>query len=83
MNGDGPANAESQAVYINRLGTLDWNVTMIGEPIMAGDGPWYVSQANRVEDNTMTEPVEGISVLAIVDDDGVLRVANHTFFGDL
>jgi len=27
--------------------------------------------------------VAGLSVLTIVDDDGVLRVANHTFFGDL
>jgi hypothetical protein len=80
---DGTNSAASQATVINRLGSYDWNVTMIGEPVMAGDGPWYVAQVNRVDDNTMTEPVEGISVLTIVDDGGVLRVANHTFFGDL
>lgn len=79
----GTNTAASQAIYINGLGTYDWQVTPIGEPTMAGDGPWFVSQVNRVEDNTMTEPVEGVSVLTIVDDGGVLRVANHTFFGDL
>ena len=54
-----------------------------GERVMAGDGPWYVSQVNLVEDTTTAGPVEGISVLTIVDDGGVLRVANHTYFGDL
>jgi hypothetical protein len=79
----GTNTAASQAAYIDGLGAYDWQVTPVGEPTMAGDGPWFVSQVNRVEDNTMTEPVEGISVLTIVDDGGVLRVANHTFFGDL
>ena len=79
----GTTSVASQAMYIDRLESYDWNVTMIGEPIMAGDGPWFVAQVNRVDTNTMTEPVEGISVLTIVDDGGVLRVANHTFFGDL
>ena len=74
--------ATSQAAFINRLGDYDWQVTQVGEPIMAGDGPWFVSQVNRVEDNR-TGAVEGISVLTIVDDGGVLRVANHMFFGDL
>ncbi len=79
----GTNTAASQASYIDRLGAYDWQVTPVGEPTMAGDGPWFVSQVNLVDDNTMTEPVEGISVLTIVDDGGVLRVANHTFFGDL
>jgi hypothetical protein len=65
------------------LGTYDWHVTPVGEPTMAGDGPWYVSQVNSVDDTTFGDPVEGISVLTIVDDGGVLRVSNHTFFGDL
>lgn len=79
----GTSSAETQAFFIDGLDRYDWNVTMIGERIMAGDGPWFVSQVNRIDDNTMTEPVEGITVLTIVDDGGVLRVANHTFFGDL
>jgi hypothetical protein len=79
----GTTTADSQAIYIDRLGAYDWQVTQIGERTMAGDGPWFVSQVNRVEQNNWSEPVEGISVLTIVDDGGVLRVANHTFFGDL
>ena len=78
----GTAGATSQAAFINRLGDYDWQVTQVGEPIMAGDGPWFVSQVNQIEDNR-SGPVEGISVLTIVDDGGVLRVANHMFFGDL
>ena len=80
---DGTTTASTQAMYIDRLGAYDWQVTPIGERVMAGDGPWFVSQVQQVQDNTMTEPVEGISVLTIVDDGGVLRAANHTFFGDL
>ena len=79
----GTNTADSQAIYINGLDAYDWQATPIGERVMAGDGPWFVSQVNRVQDNTMTEPVEGISVLTIVDDGGELLVANHTFFGDL
>ena len=78
----GTAGPASQAAFINGSGRYDWRVTRVGEPTMAGDGPWFVSQVNRIEDNR-SGPVEGISVLTIVDDGGVLRVANHTFFGDL
>ena len=79
----GTTSAASEAAYINGLGSYDWQVTPVGEPIMAGDGPWFVSQVNRVEQSNWSEPVEGISVLTIVDDGGVLRVSNHTFYGDL
>ena len=79
----GTASATSQAASINGMGRYDWQVTPVGERVMAGDGPWFVTQVDRVEDSTMTEPVEGISVMTIVDDGGVLRVANHTFYGDL
>jgi hypothetical protein len=79
---EGTNTADSQAVDINGLDTYDWQVTPIGERVMAGDGPWFVSQVHRVESN-LSAPVEGISVLTIVDDGGVLRVASHTFFGDL
>lgn len=75
--------AEAQATFIERLGMTDWHVTPIGEPVMAGDGPWVLSQVNRVDQGAWVDPVEGISVLTIVDDGGVLRVANHTFFDSL
>ena len=75
-------SVDVQAANIDRLGAYDWQVTPIGDRVMAGDGPWFVSQVQRVEFNTLPEPVEGVSVLTIVDDGGELRVANHTFFGD-
>ena len=78
----GTASAASQAAFINSSRAYDWQVTPVGERVMAGDGPWFVSQVHRIDDNR-TGPVEGISVLTIVDDGGVLRVSNHTFFGDL
>jgi hypothetical protein len=77
----GTNTAAAQANAINMLGP-SWSVTPIGERTMAGDGPWYVSQVNLVEGVSFA-PVEGVSVLTIVDDDGVLRVSNHVFFGDL
>ncbi len=79
----GTTTATDQASEIDRLGAFGWSVTPVGERLMAGDGPWYVTQVNLVENSTGSGPVEGISVLTIVDDGGVLRVSNHTFFGDL
>jgi len=81
VNGDSTTNAESQARSIANAGTVDWHVTMVGEPAMAGDGPWYVSQVNRVEMSSLPEPIEGISVLTIIDTADGLRVATHTFYG--
>jgi hypothetical protein len=75
---DGP----DQAASINNLGQFGWQVTPIGERIMAGDGPWYVTQMNHVE-LAGSSTADGLTVLTIVDDGGVLRVQNHTFFGDL
>lgn len=79
----GTTTVDDQADVINRLGAYGWNVTPVGDEAMAGDGPWYVSQVNLVDYSPSAAPVEGLSVLTIVDDDGVLRVSNHTFFGDL
>jgi len=82
----GTTGAADQAIEIDRLGNFGWHVTAVGEQLMAGDGPWYVTQVSHLENATTgigTDPVEGISVLTIVDDGGVLRVANHTYFGDL
>lgn len=81
VNGDSTTNAESQARSIASASSVDWNVTMIGEAIMVGDGPWYLSQANRIEMSSLPEPIEGISVLTIVDVGGVLKVAGHAFYG--
>jgi hypothetical protein len=81
VNGNSTTNAESQARAIENASTVDWHVTMLGDPTMAGDGPWYVSKVNQVEMSSLPDPIEGISVLTIVDVGGQLKVANHTFYG--
>jgi hypothetical protein len=41
------------------LGRYDWQVTPVGERIMAGDGPWYVTQVEWVETaHPQSGPVE-------------------------
>lgn len=76
------SNAEQQAVLLEGGSTLDWAVEEVGEPIMHGDGPWYVAQANLI--TTRIAPVdgyEGLSIFTIVEEDGVLLVRRHTYLG--
>jgi hypothetical protein len=72
-------NAEDMAAEVDRLRNVDWHVTLIGEPVVAGDGPWILSQVNELDE---FDPMDGISVVTIVDDGGVLRIAEHIFFGE-
>lgn len=74
--------AERQAVLLEGGSGIDWAVETVGEPIMHGDGPWYVAQANRI--TTAISPAEGhegLSVFIIVEEDGELLLRRHTYFG--
>lgn len=75
-------NAQDMATEVSSLGNVDWHVTLVGEPVVAGDGPWILSQVNLLEQGTLVTQMEGISVVTIVDDGGVLRVADHIFIGE-
>jgi hypothetical protein len=57
-----------------------WHVERVGEPIMSGDGPWFVSTAARFTGWTFgSEGVDGISQFVIVDDGGVLKIESHVY----
>ncbi len=62
----------------------EWQETQIGEPIMIGDSPWFVSVAERHTATSGYGPngANGISTFTIVDDDGNLKVARHTYVGN-
>ena len=70
--------AEGQAMLIGAVG--DFNVEVIGEPIMTGNGPWYVAQVNRV--GSESDLSDGISNFVIVDEGGTLLVASHIWTGN-
>jgi hypothetical protein len=60
---------------------LKFHWERVGEPIMSGDGPWLVAQVVRSTSKDPQYPngVEGISILTIVDEDGMLKVARDVF----
>ena len=77
----GELDAAGQAAAIDELGTVGWSTEQTGDGIMVGDGPWYVSYPNMIDDDMMN-PVEGLSTFIVVDDSGTLKVAQHTFTYD-
>lgn len=57
-----------------------WQVERPGKPMVMGDGPWYV--AIPIHTTTNIREADGVSILTIIDDGGVLRVASHVVIGD-
>lgn len=70
--------AAGQAMLIGAMG--DFDIEVIGQPIMTGDGPWLVAQANRV--TTESTEQDGISNFVVVDEGGTLLVASHIWSGN-
>jgi hypothetical protein len=76
-------SAAQQAIIVDGLERVGWHVEVIGEPIMTGDGPWYVAQANLLTANTYPdEGLRGLSTFTIVDEDGTLRISRHVYTGE-
>lgn len=78
----GSWSAEQQAAVLDDAIHHGWHSEVIGEPIMTGDGPWYVAQVTYLTTTDSLLPEEGvygISTLKIVEADGVLKVGRHTF----
>ena len=76
--------AEETAALFDTLEANDWREAAIGEPIMTGEGPWYVS---LVEDFTSLEGygpegADGVSTFTIVAEDDILRIARHDYVGN-
>ena len=73
--------AAVHARHVEDFRVIDLHIGPIGEPIVYGDGPWYVAQAVRITATTYSEERGGIMVLTIVDDDGAPRIARHIYSG--
>lgn len=68
---------------IKLLEEYDWRVATVGEPLMMGDGPWFVSVASHFESPPYgPEGADGISTFTIVDEGGTLKVARHSYVGN-
>lgn len=59
--------------------TQEFLIEHVGDPIVTGDGPWFV----MVEENFANEftVYEGIGRYTVVNDNGVIRVASHEWTG--
>lgn len=79
FEGAGEVNtAEEEALGIAQLGIYDWNVTITGDRVIAGDGPTYVAlQPNQV--TSTAGDMEGVSVFTIVETDGSYLISGHRF----
>jgi hypothetical protein len=69
----------------------DWEVEQIGQPIVSGDGPWFVA----VEENWfeclyedaatglcgLTIPYEGTANYMVVEENGTFKIAHHFWSG--
>jgi hypothetical protein len=56
---------------------------VIGEAIMTGDGPYYVSAVEHfTAPGYGPQGVDGISTFTVVNDGGTLRVARHDYTGN-
>jgi hypothetical protein len=57
----------------------DWLNERAGQPIITGDGPWFVSFVENWHDDDGHSL--GMANYVIVDDNGALRIANHYWAG--
>ncbi|NNC93445.1 MAG: hypothetical protein HKN80_13230 [Acidimicrobiia bacterium] len=75
--------AEEASALFNTLEADGWNEAAIGEPIMTGEGPWFVALVEHfTSPGYGPEGAEGVSTFTIVDDGGTLRVARHDYVGN-
>jgi len=60
----------------------EWQFELVGEPIVTGEGPWYVSLVENARNTTEeNHRYVGVSTYVVVDDDGTLLVAEKTWIG--
>ena len=66
---------------VNKGFSHDWQNEIVGEPVVTGDGPWTVAY-RELWQLPYAFPLDGIATyLVIVDDDGALKIVNHTWVG--
>lgn len=58
-----------------------WQNEIVGEPVVTGDGPWTVAY-RELWQQPNPYLLDGIATyVVIVDDDGALKILNHTWVG--
>ena len=74
-------NAEEAAFKVEF--NSGWQIEQIGDRIITGDGPWFVSVAENWIPTGESETIdlEGHASYAVVEQDGILKVTNHYWAG--
>ena len=68
------------ALVSGALQGVGFRVEKVGDPIVAGDGPYYVAEVNHLTD--ASEATEhGISTFVVVDTSDGLKIASHIWSG--
>ena len=73
---------EQYAVIEDVLPAWAWEVEMLDEPVVVGDGPWYYASFPVEIDTNLFGTARGMSVLTIFQDgDGSFLVTDHAYVG--
>jgi hypothetical protein len=62
--------------------TAVYDVEHIGDPIVQGDGPWYVSVAQHWTSASLGNQFDAIYTFAVVDEDGTLKIDDAYWAGN-
>ena len=74
-------DAEATAADIS-AGQISWTIGQVGDGIMTGDGPYYYgSIVNEFVGPEDDDRVAGVSTFVVLDDGGVLKIAQHAYTG--
>ena len=73
-------DAEATAADIS-ADQIFWTVSQVGDGVMTGDGPYYGSIVNEFAGPEDDDRFTGISTFVVVDDGGVLKIAQHAYTG--
>lgn len=81
---NGTTTALEAVRTIGQIAQHERKGTYVGEPIMYGENPWHVAQATLLEGTVYPDgSVEGLTVFAVIEENGDLLVARHTHIGGL
>jgi hypothetical protein len=62
---------------------FDWNNEYRGEPLVVGDGPWFVSYDESwfLDRSIDIVHYDGVATYVVVEEDGVMKIASHYWAG--
>ena len=58
---------------------VDYQTEIVGEPVVTGNGPWTVRHRELWQQRG--ESQDGIATYTVVDVDGTLKIARHSWAG--